>query len=369
VRTSLPNLSRPTNPTDADRLVVFGGVDTHADTHTAAALSQHGVSLGHATFPTTPTGYRALLGWLASFGELTRVAVEGTGSYGAGLTAHCRAASVEVMEVNRPARRLRRGRGKSDPVDAENAARAALAGADLAVPKTRDGIVESLRVLHQTRQSAVHDQTAALNAFQQLIWTAPATLRSQLEPLSRTKQLRTCRRFRTADLTDPGQATKTALRRLSQRITNLDTEIKQATADLDTLTRQHRPHLLAITGVGPITAAQLLITAGDNPERMTSPAAFVALCGANPIPASSGNTIRHRLNRGGDRRANYALHTIALTRLRCDPETRAYADRLKARGKTNRDIRRCLKRYLARRIYHLLLTQPNQTAEPLPQAA
>ncbi len=368
MRTSLPNLSDPSNPAAADRLV-FGGVDTHSRTHTAAAVDQRGISLGHATFPASPAGYRALLGWLSSLGELARVAVEGTGSYGAGLTEHCRAASVQVLEVNRPTRRLRRGRGKSDPVDAENAARAALAGADLAVPKARNGIVESLRVLHQTRQSAVHDRTAALNAFQQLIWTAPTALRSQLEPLSRTDQLLICSRFRTGDLTDPGQATKTALRRLAHRITNLDTEIDQATADLDHLTRRHRPDLLAMTGVGPITAAQLLITAGDNPERMTTPAAFVALCGANPIPASSGNTTRHRLNRGGDRRANSALHTIALTRLRSDPETRAYANRLKTRGKTNRDIRRCLKRYLARRIYHLLTTQPNQTTQPPPQAA
>ena len=350
-------------------MVVFGGVDTHAATHTVAAVSQHGASLGHATFPADPAGYHNLVAWLGRLGEIARVAVEGTGSYGAGLTEYCRRAGVEVFEVSRPSRRTRRGTGKSDPVDAENAARAALAGADLSVPKSRDGYVESLRVIQQTRRGAVQARTAALNTMHQLILTAPADLRVQLDRLSGAAQVEACAGLRPGpDLDDPAQATKTALRRLARRISNLDSEIDQADTDLDTLTRRHRPNLVAEVGVGPITAAQLLITAGDNPDRMASPAAFVALCGANPIPASSGQTVRHRLNRGGDRQANSALHTIAVTRLRCHPETQAYAATLKARGKTSRDIRRCLKRYLARRIYHLI-TQDATRAEPLTQAA
>jgi transposase len=356
--TSLPNLMVQSNSGEPGGTVVFGGVDTHAATHTVAAVSQHGVSLGHATFVAAPAGYRGLVAWLGRLGPIARVAVEGTGSYGAGLAEYCRQAGVEVFEVSRPSRRTRRGLGKSDPVDAENAARAALAGADLSVPKSRDGYVESLRVILQTRHGAVQARTAALNSLHQLILTAPAALRAQLDQLSRTAQVAACARLRPGvDLNDPAQATKTALRRLARRITTLDTEIEEATADLDTLTRHHQPDLLAEVGVGPIAAAQLLITAGDNPDRMRSPAAFVALCGANPIPASSGQTTRHRLNRSGDRQANCALHTIALTRLRCHPETQAYAAKLTARGKTSRDIRRCLKRYLARRLYHLI-SQP-----------
>ena len=359
--TSLPNLMVPANP--SGETVVFGGVDTHAATHTVAAVSQHGVCLGHADFPADPAGYHNLVGWLDRLGEIARVAVEGTGSYGAGLAEYCRRAGVEVFEVSRSSRRTRRGTGKSDPVDAENAARAALAGADLSVPKSRDGYVESLRVIQQTRRGAVQARTAALNTLNQLILTAPADLRAQLDRLSRAAQVEACARLRPGpDLDDPLQATKAALRRLAHRITDLEVEIDQADADLDTLTRRHRPDLVAEVGVGPVTAAQLLITAGDNPDRMASPAAFVALCGANPIPASSGQTVRHRLNRGGDRQANSALHTIALTRLRCHPETQAYADRLKARGKTSRDIRRCLKRYLARHLYHLI-AQPAARVE------
>jgi transposase len=366
---SLPNLKMQSNPARPGDTVVFGGVDTHAATHTVAAISQHGAPLGHASFPADPAGYHDLVAWLGRFGRIARVAVEGTGSYGAGLAEHCRQTAVPILEVSRPTRRTRRGTGKSDPVDAENAARAALAGIDLAVPKTRDGYVESLRVIHQTRRGATQARTAALNTLGQLILTAPAALRAQLDQQSRTAQVHTCARLRPGpDLDDPTQATKTALRRLARRISDLTTEIDQATADLDTLTRRHQPQLTTQVGVGPIAAAQLLITAGDNPDRMTSPAAFVALCGANPIPASSGQTVRYRLNRGGDRHANSALHTIALTRLRCHPETRAYADKLKARGKTTRDIRRCLKRYLARRIYHLI-TQDATRAEPLTPAA
>lgn len=349
---SLPSLTVITNL--AVEALVFGGVDTHAATHTVAAVNQQGALLGHARFPATPAGYADLVGWLARLGRIARVAVEGTGSYGAGLADHCRRVEVAVFEVSRPSRRTRRGTGKSDPVDAENAARAALAGADLSVPKTRDGYVESLRVILQTRDGAVQARTAALNTLHQLILTAPAGLRSHLDPLSRT----VCAALRPGpDLDDPTQAVKTALRRLARRITHLEVEIDDANTDLDTLVRRHQPALLAEVGVGPVTAAQLLITAGDNPDRMHSPAAFVALCGTNPIPASSGQTIRYRLNRGGDRQANRALHTIALTRLRSHPETQLYAAKLKARGKTSRDIRRCLKRYLARRLYHLI-TQP-----------
>jgi transposase len=351
-----------------DPLLVFGGVDTHADTHTVAAVSHLGVMLGHASFPATPEGYRQLYCWLADHGSLMRVGVEGTGSYGAGLAAALTDRGVELVEVNRPNRALRRARGKSDPIDAEAAARAALNGLATAVPKAHTGVVEAIRVLLVARRGAVQARTAAINTLHHMIITAPMQLRDQLHPLTRRQQIAICTGLRSTDITNPTRATKLALRRLARRINHLTTEINDATHDITTLVHGHAPQLLAAAGVGPLSAAQLLITAGDNPDRMTSPASFAALCGTNPIPISSGKTNRHRLNRGGDRQANSALHTIINSRLRYHPETQAYAAKRTADRKTERDIRRSLKRYLARRLFTLILN-PNQAAENIPAAA
>ena len=360
--TTMPKRSASSNP-DAARheLLVFGGVDTHADTHTVAAISHLGEMLGHASFPATPQGYRQLDRWLAGHGPVLRVGVEGTGSYGAGLAAALTGRGIELVEVNRPNRATRRARGKSDPIDAEAAARAALAGVATAVPKSHSGLVEAIRVIFVARRGAVQARTAAINTLHQMIITAPMRLRDQLQPLTRRHQITTCARFHAKDLTDPARATRLALRRLARRIDHLTTEIDDAEHDLTELVAELAPQLLAEPGVGPLSAAQLLITAGDNPDRMTSPAGFAALCGTTPIPVSSGKTNRHRLNRGGDRQANCALHTIVLSRLRYHPETQAYATNRSAENKTDLDIRRSLKRYLARRLFALILN-PDQAA-------
>ena len=360
--TTMPNRSALSNPDGAgDPLLIFGGVDTHADTHTVAAISYLGEMLGHASFPAIPEGYRQLHRWLAGHGLVVRVGVEGTGSYGAGLAAALTGRGVELVEVNRPNRATRRARGKSDPIDAEAAARAVLAGVATAVPKAHTGVVEAIRVIFVARRGAVQARTAAINTLHQMIITAPMRLRDQLQPLARRQQIAACVRFHAKDLTDPTRATRLALRRLARQIGHLTTEINDAEHDLTELIADLAPQLLAEPGVGPLSAAQLLITAGDNPDRMTSPASFAALCGTTPIPVSSGKTNRHRLNRGGDRQANCALHTIVLSRLRYHPETQAYAAKRSAENKTDLDIRRSLKRYLARRLFALILN-PSQAA-------
>jgi transposase len=338
---------------------VTGGVDTHGQTHHAAVIDQVGRHLADREFPTTPGGYRALLAWLRGYGRLVRVGVEGTGAYGAGLLRHLRAEQVPVVEVDRPDRRTRRRQGKSDPIDAYAAARAALSGAAGGAPKDRDGRVEAIRALRVARRSAVKARTQAMNQLRALLVTAPAGLREQLRQLSPTTLIGTCAGLRPGpDLADPTHAVKTALRRLARRHQQLSDEITDADADLKTLLTAAAPQLLQLPGVGIEVAGQLLTTAGDNPHRLHSDAAFAHLCGAAPIPASSGRTHRHRLNRGGDRAANNALHTIALTRLRYHENTRDYATRRTQEGLSKKEIIRCLKRYIAREIYHTLHPHP-----------
>ena len=365
--TTMPNTMRMTNPGQPVRevLEVTGGVDTHADTHTAAALDQVGGLLGTATFPATPAGYQDLAGWLAGFGPLGRVGVEGTGSYGAGLSRWLAAAEITVLELNRPDRSDRRRRGKSDPIDAINAARAVLAGTATATPKSRNGIVEAIRVLHLTREGAVKARTAARNQFTNLLVTAPETVKARLAGLTTHQQLDAAAAFRPGDISDPNEATKTALRTLARRVTTLTVEIDQLYTALADLTAQAAPELRAEYGVGPESAAQLLITAGDNADRLASEAAFAALCGTSPVPASSGRTDRHRLSRGGDRQANRALHMVILTRIRRHQPTRDYLARAITEGRTNKEATRMLKRYLARHLYRLLNTPGTITATSL----
>ncbi len=336
---------------------VTGGVDTHGQTHHAAVLDPLGRQLGDREFPTTPAGYRALLNWLRGHGELERVGIEGTGTYGAALTRQLRGAGVVVVEVDRPDRKARRAKGKSDPLDAYAAARAALAGSASGCPKTRDGRVEAIRSLRVARSSAVKARSQSTNQIKALLVTGPVELREQLRTLSITALIVACARLRpTTDLADPEQATKTALRRLARRHQHLTEEITEADTDLRALITAAAPRLLALPGVGTEVAGQLLTSAGDNPDRLRSEAAFAHLCGVAPIPASSGRTHRHRLNRGGDRAANNALYIVVLGRLRYDPRTRAYAERRTTEGLSKPEIIRCLKRYVAREIYNLLAT-------------
>jgi transposase len=338
---------------------VTGGVDTHGLTHHAAVIDHVGRQLADREFPTTPAGYRALLRWLRGHGPLDRIGVEGTGAFGAALTRYLRAEGVAVVEVDRPDRKARRAKGKSDPVDAYAAARAALSGAATGTPKDRDGRVEAIRVLRVARRGAVKARTQAMNQLKALLLTGPAELREQLRHLSSTMLIGTCARLRpAADRTDPQQAIKTALRRLARRHQHLSEEIHDADTDLKALVTAAGPQLLALPGVGIEVAGQLLATAGDNPDRLHTEAAFAHLCGAAPIPASSGRTHRHRLNRGGDRAANNALYTIVLCRLRYDERTRSYAAKRTKQGLSKTEIIRCLKRYVAREIYTALQPQP-----------
>ena len=335
--------------------LVFGGVDTHKDTVHVAAVDAIGRRLADAEFPTTRVGYADALRWLRGHGDLAKVGIEGTGSYGAGIATEFAAASVEVVEVNRPDRAERRRAGKSDPIDAYAAATAAASGRASAIPKDRTAAVESLRVLWVVRAGAVKARTAALNEIDSLLVTAPAPLRESLTGLSKTRRVTVCATWRRGtNLGDPTVATKNALRRLARRVTDLDTEIADADTELAALTTTHAPHLRAVFGVGPETAATLLVAAGANPHRIATEPAMAMLFGAAPVPASSGRTTRHRLNRGGNRQANRALHTIALTRLRHDPRTRAYRDRHLANGHTKKDAMRSLKRYIARELYPIL---------------
>ena len=336
---------------------VIGGVDCHLDTHHAVAIDGQGRRLGDHAFAATSCGYQQLLRWLQQFGRLRTVGVESTASYGAGLTRALVAAGVSVVEVNQPHRQLRYRRGKTDAIDAEGAARKALSGEATSVPKDTTGTVEAIRYLRVVRASAVKARSAALGELGELIATAPATLRERLTPCtSLHAQATACARLRAdqARLQQPLEAAKLVLRSLSRRILALDTEIADLEQQLTSLVAAVAPRTIALLGVGSITAAQLLITLGQNAERIGTEAAFAHLCGAAPIPASSGKTDRHRLNIGGDRQANAALHLIAVCRLRYAERTRAYAARRTAEGRSKRDILRCLKRYIARELFHTL---------------
>jgi transposase len=330
---------------------ITGGVDTHLDVHVAAALDDHGGLLGTASFATTPNGYRELAEWLGSFGVIVLVGVEGTGSYGAGLTRYLQAAAIEVVEVDRPNRQRRRRAGKSDTHDAVSAARAAFAGDALGAAKTRDGNVEAIRVLRLARSSAMRDRSRALNQMRSLVTTAPDELRSQLRGLTITKLVRVASGFRPAERTDVTSANRLALKTLARRIRGLDDEIGLLDDRLAPLVAETAPDMLERVGVGTDTAGALLVAPGENANRIRNERAFARLCGAAPLDASSGKQQRHRLSRAGDRQANSALWRIVITRLSYDPATRQYLQRRCAEGKTKTEAIRCLKRYVARELY------------------
>jgi transposase len=337
---------------------VIGGVDTHKDVHVAAVVDDRGKLLDAEEFPTTAAGYTKLLTWMQSFGTLDKVGVEGTGAYGAGLARHLATEGIDVVEVNRPNRQMRRRRGKSDSVDAEAAARAALNDEATVVPKSKDSLVESIRVLRVAYTSARNSRTRATLQIRDLVLTGSTQLRAVLGPLTSEARTHACARLRPGNVTDPAEANKYALRSLARRHQSLTTEMADLAASLDELTALANPALRAAKGVGPDVAAILLVAAGDNPERLSTEAGFAALCGASPVEASSGKVNRHRLNRSGNRQANHALWRIAMTRLVIDPATKAYMVRRTAEGKTRREVIRCLKRYIAREMFQLL-TNPN----------
>jgi transposase len=336
---------------------LIGGVDTHGRTHHAAAVDSAGRLLGDRQFPATANGYAALLAWLRSFGEVIKIGVEGTGTYGAGLARYLAGEGIVLVEVDRPDRKTRRAKGKSDPIDAVAAARAAVSGQATGTPKTRTGPVEAIRALRVARRGAIKARTAALNQLHGLLTAAPEPLRGELAGLPGAALLTACAALTVDDtrLTDPIQATRAALAAIATRIQALNAEIRQADQRLRPAVATTAPRLCALYGVGPEVAGQLLTTAGDNPDRLRSEAALAHLCGIAPLPASSGRTDRHRLNRGGDRAANAAIYTITLVRMRYDPRTRAYVERRTTQGLRKKEIIRCLKRYIIREIYTALL--------------
>jgi transposase len=334
---------------------VILGVDTHLDVHVGVVISDSGRLLGTLAVPTDKAGYFKLLSWASSLGSVRRAGVEGTGTYGAGLARLLRDHDVEVLEVNRPDRAKRRLHGKSDPTDAEAAARAVLSGNATAIPKTQAGAAEAMRAVSVARRSAVKAKTQAINQLRALLVSAPQEIRERLWKANPADCVDGCARLRSLGTTPLLQALTGTLRLLAKRWLMLAEELKELDANLDRLTNQHAKRLREQFGVGPQTAAVLLAVAGDNPERLRSEAALAALCGASPLQASSGKTTRHRLNRGGDRSANNALWTIAMVRMRSDPRTRAYVERRTAEGMSNKEIHRCLKRYLVRALYPLIL--------------
>jgi transposase len=333
---------------------ITGGVDTHLDVHVAAALDERGALLGTESFPTTPRGYVALLDWLGAFGTVELVGVEGTGSYGAGLTRHLHRRGVAVVEVDRPNRQKRRRQGKSDTLDAVSAARAAQGGDANGSAKTRTGNVEAMRVLRVARSSARRSRTQAINQMRSLISTAPDELRAELRDLSIYKVLELASAYRHTGRTDVTGVTKLTLRMLARRALALEGEVKEIDRILKTLVAETAPELRAIDGVGTDVASALLVAAGDNPERLKNEATFAKLCGVSPLDASSGKQERHRLNRGGDRQANSALWHIVFTRMVNDPRTKHYIERRMKDGRTKKEAIRCLKRYVAREVFAAL---------------
>ncbi len=353
------------NTISDDETTVTLGVDTHVDVHVAAVIDALGRTIATATFAATRAGYEDVLAWASAHGLIRRAGVEGTGSYGAGLARFLTAAGVEVLEVTRPAREDRRHAGKNDSTDAVAAARVVLADRATAQPKARDGIVESIRLLRIARQTAVKARTQAALQIRTIIISAPDELRDELIGLKAKKAAERCASMRPRAGHDAPSTTKRVLRSVGRRFRALDEEVRELEAELDELIRLAAPRLMAEHSVGPQTAAKLLSLAGDNAERLRSDAAFAALCAASPVEASSGKTRRHRLNRGGDRQANNALYTIAMVRMQHHPETKAYVARRTAEGKTRREIRRCLMRNLARRLFPLLLADL-QDAKTIP---
>jgi transposase len=338
----------------ADRVDAVIGVDTHKASHTAAVVEPTGGVVAHLTVPSDAFGAKRVLAFARRHGPGRRVwAIEGTGSFGSGLTTYLLEQGEWVVEIDRPARPARRNGAKSDELDAARAAREALSREHLAQPRRR-GEREALRVLLATRHGAVLSRTRAITSLHALVVNSPEGIRNQLRHLDTDDLLARCARLRTAPAqSTEHRATITALRSTARRALACEAEAADLESALEVLVKQERPELLAETGVGTITAAAIL-NAWSHRGRIRTEAAFAMLAGVAPLPASSGQTVRYRLNRAGDRQLNRALHTIVLSRLTHDPETRAYARRREAEGKTPREIKRCLKRHLARRLFGLL---------------
>ena len=351
--------------TNTTPIGVFIGVDTHKEVHAAAAISGVGAHLATTTVPANSKGYSALEAWAKSMGAVEAFGIEGTGSYGAGLSRFLRERGHTVVEVNRPNLQLRHQQGKSDAVDAESAARAVLVGQATGRPKSGTGPVEMIRHLKVARDTAVKARTPAMQTLKSIIICSRDVLREQLDQVrGKMTLLRRLAALRPGPLTSTLASAKASLRAIARRWLLLDAEIKQHDAHLEVLTAVQVPDLLEAHGMATGTAAEMLLLVDDNPERIHSEAAFAKLCGACPIPASSGKTIRHRLNRGGNRQANAALYRVVIVRMRGHKPTVDYVHRRTAEGKSKSEIIRCLKRYVAREIFGYLCAKPALATVP-----
>ncbi|HGL5836602.1 TPA: IS110 family transposase [Serratia marcescens] len=338
---------------------VVGGVDTHKDIHVGAVVDEHDRVMGSAFFSTTRSGYQQMLKWMNNFGVVSRVGVECTGTYGAGLVRYLQQMKVEVLEVTAPDKMERRKRGKSDTIDAESAAHAAFSLIRTVTPKTRNGVIESLRVLKTCRKSAITARKIALQMIQTNIVSAPDKLREQLRRMTRMLLIRTLpswqsepRKYRNIE-----NAYRIALKSLAQKYLELHNETADLNNMIISIVDEVAPELIKQRGIGYESATLFLMTAGDNPTRLSSEAGFAALCGVSPAPVSSGKTNRYRLNRGDDRAANSALHIDALTRLRTDGGTQEFVTKKITEGHTKLEAIRCIKRYISREVYKLICHQ------------
>ena len=335
--------------------VVIAGVDTHKHKHVAVAINGLGARLSTFQAPANQAGYAEMVNWARTLGPVEAFGIEGTGSYGVGLASFVRRQGFRVVEVSHGDRRKRRNKGKNDTLDAESAARSVLAGVATAIPKVADGAAEIVRQTKVVRDTAIKARSAAMITLKTLLVNAPGTIRETLEPLTDRVLIDRCAALRPGDIIDPRASVKHALRALAARWRTLSPEIRNHDAVLDNITKEAAPTLRGAFGIGPDSAAEMMIVAGDNPTRIRSDAAFAKLCGACPIPASSGITNRHRLFRGGHRQANAALYRIVLVRMRFHQPTIDYVCRRTAEGLSKKDIIRCLKRFVAREVYHALI--------------
>ncbi|TFD05850.1 MULTISPECIES: IS110 family transposase [unclassified Cryobacterium] len=333
---------------------VILGVDTHKDVHVGAVLTMAGVLLATHSFATTSAGYQALLLWAYRFGEVSAAGIECTGSYGSALMKYLHTQHVLVFEVNQPDRALRRKAGKTDAVDAEAAGRAVLAGRSLSTPKDGIGGSENLRQMRLVKSSAVKARTTAINQLKGLVVGAEPGLRDELRGLTTKALTRACA------VMLPTSVERMLMAELAHRISSLTDELTRLKTVMTQTVTACVPELLQRSGIGYDSAAALIIAVGDNPERMTNEASFAALCGVSPVEFSSGQTTKRRLNRGGNRQANAALYRIVLTRLRWDPRTQEYLKNRTEKGKSKRDVIRCLKCYIAREIFTIIKTIRDQ---------
>ncbi|MFJ4866882.1 IS110 family transposase [Streptomyces sp. NPDC088748] len=354
---SHPAFSTPPVPASPEDVIL--GVDTHEDIHVAAVITTRGASLTNQEFPATAAGYRQLIFWARPFGVVRRAGVECTGSYGTALTRALQREGIDVVEVNQPDRATRRKHGKTDAIDADAAARAVLSGAATTTPKTADGPAADMRVLRLAKESAVKARTQAMNQLKAVLLVLDPALREQLTSLRNPALITTC-----AALDDGRTEAAFTMRLLARRVQSLSLEIKELTKRTTKAVRASRPQLLQLVGVGPDSAAVLLIAAGDNPDRLKDEASLAALCGVSPVEQSSGKSRRRRLNRGGHRQANAALYRIVQSRICWDERTQSYLQRRTAEGMSRREIIRCLKRYVARELHRHIQPPTTTTAPP-----